>query len=49
LGSKRKIKMLNTIINDIDIVLEAISNNDLQDAINMLTEIQQELIILEAF
>jgi hypothetical protein len=41
--------MLNTIINDIDIVLEAISNNDLQDAINMLTEIQQELIILEAF
>jgi hypothetical protein len=41
--------MLNTIINDIDIVLEAISNNDLQDAINMLTEMQQELIILEAF
>jgi hypothetical protein len=41
--------MLNTIINDIDIVLEAIQNNDLQDAINMLTEIQQELIILEAF
>jgi hypothetical protein len=41
--------MLNTIINDIDIVLEAISNNDLQDAINMLTEIQQELIILEVF
>ena len=41
--------MLNTIINDIDVVLEAISNNDLQDAINMLTEIQQELIILEAF
>jgi hypothetical protein len=40
--------MLNTIINDIDIVLEAISNNDLQDAINMLTEIQQELIIIEA-
>jgi hypothetical protein len=28
--------MLNTIINDIDIVLEAIQNNDLQDAINML-------------
>ena len=41
--------MLNTIINDIDIVLEAIQNNDLQDAINMLTEIQQELIILEVF
>ena len=41
--------MLNTIINDIDIVLEAIQNNDLQDAINMLTEIQQELIILKAF
>ena len=41
--------MLNTIINYIDIVLEAISNNDLQDAINMLTEIQQELIILEVF
>ena len=41
--------MLNTIINDIDIVLEAISNNDLQYDINMLTEIQQELIILEAF
>jgi hypothetical protein len=41
--------MLNTIINDIDIVLEAIQNNDLQDAINMLTEIQQELIILEEF
>lgn len=41
--------MLNTIINDINIVLEAIQNNDLQDAINMLTEIQQELIILEAF
>ena len=41
--------MLNTIINDIDIVLEAIQNNDLQDAINMLTEIQQELIILQAF
>jgi|688.fasta_scaffold1886895_2 hypothetical protein len=40
--------MLNTIINDIDIVLEAISNNDLQDAISMLTEIQQELIIIEA-
>ena len=41
--------MLNTIINDIDIVLEAIQNKDLQDAINMLTEIQQELIILEVF
>lgn len=40
--------MLNTIIKDIDIVLEAISNNDLKDAISMLTEIQQELIILEA-
>lgn len=40
--------MLNTIIKDIDIVLEAISNKDLKDAISMLTEIQQELIILEA-
>jgi hypothetical protein len=38
----KKNKMLNTIINDIDIVLEAIQNNDLQDAINMLTEIQQD-------
>jgi hypothetical protein len=39
--------MLNQIINDIDIVIDAIANNDLQDAINMLVEIQQELMILQ--
>lgn len=39
--------MLNQIIKDIDIVIEAIENEDTNDAIQMLLEIQQELYLIE--
>lgn len=38
---------MNTIINDIDIVIEAILNNDFDDAISMLNDIQEDLKILQ--
>jgi len=38
--------MLEQVIRDIDIVLDAINNNDLKDASSMLKEIQEELIII---
>lgn len=37
---------MESIINDIDIVIEAINNNDSQDAIQMLLDIQQDLKII---
>ena len=38
--------MLNKLINDIDIITEAISNEDYNDAIQMLSEVKEELKIL---
>jgi hypothetical protein len=38
---------LETIINDIEIVIEAIINNDWKDAIVMLQDIQEDLKIIE--
>lgn len=37
---------LEAIKNDINIVIEAIYNNDKEDAVTMLKEMQNELIIL---
>jgi len=38
---------LETIINDIEIVIDAIVNEDYKDAIVMLKDIQQDLKIIE--
>jgi hypothetical protein len=38
---------LETIINDIEIVIDAILNKDYKDAVNMLEEIQIDLKIIE--
>lgn len=38
---------LEKITNDIDIVIEAIINNDWKDAIVMLQDIQEDLKIIE--
>lgn len=37
---------MKTIINDIDIIIEAINNNDTLDAIQMLIDMQQDLKII---
>ena len=37
---------IQTIINDIDIVIEAIKNNNNFDAIAMLKDIQEDLLII---
>lgn len=37
---------LNTIINDISIVIEAINNNNTSDAVQMLKDIQEDLKII---
>jgi len=41
-----KIMDIQTIINDIDIVIEAIKNNNNFDAIAMLKDIQEDLLII---
>jgi hypothetical protein len=38
---------LEIIINDIDIVIDAILNEDYKDAVNMLIDIQEDLKIIE--
>ncbi len=38
--------MKEQYINDIDIIIEAISNNDNQDAIKMLKELKQDLKLI---
>ena len=38
---------IEIIINDIDIVIEAIINKDWQDAITMLQDIQEDLKIID--
>lgn len=38
---------IKKIIIDIDIVIEAINNKDLKDAINMLEDIKQDLKVIE--
>lgn len=38
--------MLNNLINDIDIITEAISNEDYKDAMQMLLEMKEDLKIL---
>jgi hypothetical protein len=38
---------LETIINDIEIVIDAIVNEDYKDAVNMLKDIQEDLKIIE--
>lgn len=37
---------METIINDIDIIIEAINNNDTLDAIQMLKDMQEDLKII---
>jgi hypothetical protein len=37
---------MEEIINDISICIEAINNNDLEDAIKMLKDIQEDLKII---
>ena len=41
---KTEIKKIN---NDLNIVIEAINNNDLKDAISMLLDIQEDLKVIE--
>ena len=38
---------LKTCISDIDIIIEAISNGDTNDAIQMLLDIKEDLKVLE--
>lgn len=38
---------IKKIIIDIDIVIEAVNNNDLKDAISMLEDIQLDLKVIE--
>ena len=38
---------MKEIINDINIVIEAINNKDTEDAIQMLKDIQEDLKLLE--
>jgi hypothetical protein len=38
---------LETIINDIEIVIDAILNKDYKDAVNMLKDIQEDLKIIQ--
>lgn len=40
-------EQLKTITNDINIVIEAIQNNDTSDAIQMLIDIKEDLKLLE--
>lgn len=40
-------EQLKTISNDINIVIEAIQNNDTSDAIQMLIDIKEDLKLLE--
>ena len=46
--AKRMKEQIKTITNDIDIVIEAITNGDTKDAISMLLDIQEDLKIIEA-
>lgn len=38
---------IKKIINDIDIVIEAINNKDFKDAISMLKDINEDLKVIE--
>ena len=40
-------EQIKIITNDIDIIIEAITNGDTKDAINMLLDIQEDLKIIE--
>lgn len=40
-------EQIKTITNDIDIVIEAITNGDTKDAVSMLEEIKQDLKLIE--
>ena len=40
-------EQLNNINNDINIVIEAIKNNDTKDAIQMLIDIKEDLKLIE--
>lgn len=40
-------QQIKTITNDINIVIEAIKNNDTSDAIQMLIDIKEDLKLLE--
>ena len=42
-----KIETMKQIIEDLDIVQEAIKNEDYQDALKMIIEIQQDLKIFD--
>lgn len=39
-------EQLETITTDLNIVLEAIENGDLEDALKMLRDIQEDLLII---
>jgi hypothetical protein len=43
---KNRNRMKEEYINDIDIIIEAISNGDSKDAIKMLKELQEDLKII---
>lgn len=45
--AKRMKEQIKTITNDINIVIEAITNGDSKDAINMIKDIQIDLKVLE--
>ena len=45
--AKRMKEQLKNIENDLNIVIEAINNNDIKDAINMIKDIQIDLKVLE--
>lgn len=40
-------EQIKNIENDLNIVIEAIKNNDSKDAINMLKDIQEDLKVME--
>ena len=40
-------EQINNIINDIEIIKEAITNGDGDDALQMLSDLKQDLMLLE--
>lgn len=44
--AKRNKKQMETVINDIDIIKEAIKNGDIKDALQMLNDLQEDLKII---
>lgn len=38
---------METVINDLDIIIEAITNGDTKDALQMLEDLKQDLKVIE--